>query len=124
MSDSVVDASILAAIAFEEPRADEAAALISGVTLYAPDLLPYELCNVARKKSLRDPARARVIAAALEVALPFGLTLVPIPAVGLLSLATATGLTAYDAAYLWLARRLKCELLTFDERLARAAEIG
>jgi hypothetical protein len=37
----VVDASVLAALAFGEPRADEAASLLSGADLYAPDLLPY-----------------------------------------------------------------------------------
>lgn len=34
-------------------------------------------------------------------------------------LAEERGLTAYDAAYLWLARRLRAALVTLDERLAR-----
>jgi predicted nucleic acid-binding protein len=33
-------------------------------------------------------------------------------------LAEATGLTAYDASYLWLARELKAELVTLDRKLA------
>ncbi len=37
------------------------------------------------------------------------------------SLALATGLTAYDASYLWLARLLGAELVTLDRRLAAAA---
>jgi predicted nucleic acid-binding protein len=32
-----------------------------------------------------------------------------------------TGLTAYDAAYLWLARHLDAELVTLDTELQRAA---
>jgi len=123
MPDKVVDASVLAAIVFDEPRADEASSLISGVALYAPDLLPYELCNLARNKSLREPSRARAIAEALEVALPASLTLVPVPSLELLTIAMESGLTAYDAAYLWLAGRLDCPLVTFDERLARAARV-
>jgi predicted nucleic acid-binding protein len=31
-----------------------------------------------------------------------------------------TRLTAYDAAYLWLARSLAADLVTLDEKLARA----
>lgn len=36
-------------------------------------------------------------------------------------LALATGLSAYDAAYLWLSRQLQAELVTLDQRLARIA---
>lgn len=37
------------------------------------------------------------------------------------SLALETGLTAYDASYLWLAKQLRVELVTLDKQLARAA---
>ncbi|MDP3414253.1 MAG: type II toxin-antitoxin system VapC family toxin, partial [Polaromonas sp.] len=36
-------------------------------------------------------------------------------------LAMRYGLSAYDAAYLWLAADLKCPLATFDDKLAAAA---
>ena len=39
---------------------------------------------------------------------------------GALELAAATGLTAYDASYLWLARKLGAELVTLDKQLAKA----
>jgi len=38
-----------------------------------------------------------------------------------LELAALTGLTAYDASYLWLKRQLCADLVTLDRRLARAA---
>ncbi len=38
------------------------------------------------------------------------------------SLADETGLTTYDASYLWLARRLKGELITLDGKMQRAAK--
>lgn len=39
-----------------------------------------------------------------------------------LDLAEATGLTAYDASYLWLARSLDGELVTLDRKLAGALQ--
>ena len=36
------------------------------------------------------------------------------------ALALETGLTAYDASYLWLARRLGLELVTLDKALQAA----
>jgi predicted nucleic acid-binding protein len=47
------------------------------------------------------------------------ITLVPVAAGDALTVARETRLTVYDAAYLHLARSLKCPLVTFDERLAR-----
>ena len=42
-----------------------------------------------------------------------------------IALAERTKLTLYDASYLWLARAYVAELVTLDERLARAdAELG
>jgi predicted nucleic acid-binding protein len=117
----VVDASVLAALAFGEPRADEAATLLSGADLYAPELLSYELANVALRKSQRYSAQAPQIARALETVLSLDISLVSAAANDLLALALERKLSAYDAAYLLLAQRLGCPLLTFDERLARQA---
>jgi predicted nucleic acid-binding protein len=38
-----------------------------------------------------------------------------------IALAERTKLSFYDASYLWLARALDAELVTLDEKLARAA---
>jgi len=42
--------------------------------------------------------------------------------VAVLGLASRYKLSAYDAAYLWLAAELKTPLATFDEKLATAAQ--
>jgi predicted nucleic acid-binding protein len=47
---------------------------------------------------------------------------VPIDPPEVVALAEATGLTAYDACYLWLARTLRADLITLDRRLAAAAD--
>ncbi len=44
---------------------------------------------------------------------------VPVPATDVVSLAVRTGLTAYDASYLWLAMSRDAELVTLDRQLAR-----
>ena len=44
---TVGDASVIAVIAFAEPRADEAEALLEDADLSAPTLLAYELTSVA-----------------------------------------------------------------------------
>lgn len=55
MPGEVIDASLLGAIVFGEPRAKEAIPLIRGEELYAPSLLGYELASVARKKARLYP---------------------------------------------------------------------
>ena len=50
MAEIVVDASVLAALAFREDRAAEARTLLDGAELYAPSLLAYELVSIARQK--------------------------------------------------------------------------
>jgi predicted nucleic acid-binding protein len=47
---------------------------------------------------------------------------VPAPMEAVLTLAAETGLTAYDASYLWLAMARDAELVTLDNRLARINE--
>jgi predicted nucleic acid-binding protein len=51
--------------------------------------------------------------------LDFDLEYVEVDLDGTLRLAIETGLTAYDASYLWLARYLPAELVTLDRQLIR-----
>jgi predicted nucleic acid-binding protein len=120
----VVDASALAAIVFDEPGADELAGRLEGRRLYAPPLLKYELANVAWKKARRHPAMSGRIARALRVALDreSWISWMDVDHADALLIARATGLTAYDASYLWLAGYLGAELVTLDARLAAAVE--
>ena len=46
----VVDASVVAALVFVEQRSQEAKTLVEGAQLAAPNLLKYELANIAWKK--------------------------------------------------------------------------
>ena len=117
----VADCSVLAALVFMEPQAAEAKALIAGCALHAPDLLAHEIGNVAVNK-LRRKADAEVVQDGLTAfqLLPLQLHAASLPAQ--VALAQRYGLSAYDAAYLWLAAELKLPLLTFDRRLGLAAQ--
>ena len=46
----------------------------------------------------------------------------PVAVDGVHALATQYRLTAYDAAYLWLAVQLNAPLATFDKKLGEAAQ--
>lgn len=116
----VVDCSVLAALLFAETNADEAAALLAGKLAHAPTLLPFEMTNVARSK-LRAGAQSEAVLAALQDFDDQRIELHAVPPVTLLGLATQYQLSAYDAAYLWLAGDLAAPLATFDRRLAQAA---
>lgn len=122
MPAKVVDASVLGALIFGEPRAEEALSLLEGAELYAPPLLAYELTSVARKKILRYPRLEGKIMQALEIGLSLDINWTEVDHYQALKLALETGLTTYDASYLYLARSLDIPLVTFDERLAAWAK--
>lgn len=122
---AVVDASALAAIAFNEPLAAEIARRLSNRELVAPRLLAYELTNAAVRKLAKHPQQDAMIRAGLERALAddFAIVWSDVEPGPVLDLAIETGLTAYDASYLWLARHLGAELVTLDAELRAAAGV-
>jgi predicted nucleic acid-binding protein len=116
----VVDASAVAAILFAEPEAEAIVERLTGAQLAAPSLLDYELANVCLTKIRRQPSQRAVLRAALRLAQRLKVETVAVDHAAMLDLAEATGLTAYDASYLWLARSLGGELVTLDRKLAAA----
>ena len=115
----VVDASAIGAIMFGEPEGRALAEHLEDQTLLAPTLLDYEIANLAWKKVRRRPEQLPQIALSLEATLALPITRIAVPAAAAFALAATTGLTAYDASYLWLARSRDAELVTLDGELAR-----
>lgn len=116
----VVDCSVLVAFLFQEPQRDEALRSMAGKTLHAPCLLDSEVANVAVRKvrggtsqALVEDGLARYVEQSIELHRP--------DVQSQFSLALRFGLSAYDAAYLWLAGVLQAPLVTFDAKLAKAA---
>lgn len=121
MAVKVVDASALAALLFGEPEAEAVAARLDGARLAAPLLLGFELANVCLIKARRHPEQREALTAAFRLRARLRVEEMAVDHDGALETAAATGLTAYDASYLWLARRLGAELVTLDRQLATAA---
>lgn len=116
----VVDASALAALLFGESAADFVAGQLGGARLTAPSLLGFELANVCLIKARRHPEQRDALTAAFRLRARLGVEEATVDHAGVLELGSATGLTAYDASYLWLARELDAELVTLDGQLAAA----
>jgi len=117
----VVDCSALSAVLFDEPTRDAALAQLAGRSLHAPNLLDHEIVSVALKKRQQDwPADSLALALADYCA--YDIDLHPIDLAAQYALAQRYQLSAYDAAYLWLAAELRAPLATFDRKLATAAQ--
>ena len=125
--DAVVDASVVAKWFIEErgtPKALEVQRqFVSGeLNLHAPILMPYEVLNALKYSRLFKKTELRELATALmyyrfKLEAPDKRMLV-ITA----SIASETGFTIYDAAYLALATTFEWALYTSDAELARAAK--
>lgn len=116
----VADCSVLASVLFDEPDRDTAAAALRGHELYAPDLVDHELVSVAVKKSRLG--LEEVAAQGLADLKRLQLTRCAVDVGAQRQIALQQNLTAYDAAYLWLAAELGAPLATFDATLGAAAE--
>lgn len=120
----VVDASALAALLFGEPEAEAIARRLDNARLVAPALLAFELANVCLIKARRRPEQRPALIAAFRLRGRLRVEEVTVDHDSALELAASTGLTAYDASYLWLSRQVEAELVTLDQQLAMAATAG
>ena len=118
----VVDASALVALVFREPGFETIQAKLDGATVFAPELLKFELASAAVAKARLVPGRAPQIFGALALALEGGAAPIwrDVDPTDVALIAGTTGLTAYDASYLWLAGFLEADLVTLDRALSRA----
>jgi len=126
MNRLVIDASAYAAVIFGEPEGNAIWPRLSGASLFAPTLLAFELASVAKKKIRLRPGDGARILVALATALEprWNITWRHVDPADSVLIANATGLTTYDASYLWLAGSLGAELVTLDARLAVARAAG
>lgn len=121
----VVDASIAAMWFLDEPMSAQAARFLESPTpLAAPDLIQLDVGNVLARAV---KAGALAAADARQALAGLGPPILDLhSSAGLadeaLALALRQGGSVYDAAYLALAIRLECPLVTHDAELARIAK--
>jgi predicted nucleic acid-binding protein len=121
----VIDASIVAAFAFEETDDARVLAAIEALKVteaLAPWLFFFEVRNALIVAERRGRSSAEKSAALLRDLRGLPVRIAPLPEdEALMALARVRNLTVYDAAYLELAIRQGLPLATLDRALERAA---
>lgn len=120
MSVHVVDASALGALVFGEPKAEKISEALSGAPMVAPALLWFELASICLKKIKIHPSQETLILEAFELARNLNIEIIEVDHLAVIKLAKDTGITTYDANYLWLALELQGKLITLDTKMQRA----
>ena len=89
---------------------------------YAPTLIVYELASVILKAIKNNILKVQDGVEALKAIGSLGISLIPVlweESAEILKIATASGLTTRDSAYLWLSKKLEGKLITADEELKK-----
>jgi predicted nucleic acid-binding protein len=117
----VIDASVAVKWFVAEDGAEEAAALLEGHRLAAPDLLVVECANILWKKARRSELSAELAMLAGRALERLEIELVPMRQLIARSLELALELDhpAYDCVYLALAVMHGLSFVTADEKLVR-----
>lgn len=118
----VVDASAIVALLTDAgPAGEWVTTLVSGKSLAAPELMPYEADNILRRYSTAGllDASAATLAHNDLVSLP--IDLYPYLVVSDRVWRLRHNLTVYDAAYVAIAEQLASPLVTLDARMERAS---
>jgi predicted nucleic acid-binding protein len=120
VTDKVVDASAVVALLFNELTREEVVPRLRGATLRAPGLIGFEVANACLKKIRIAPAERQPLLEAFSLLDALSISLMTVDLDSAIVLAERMNLSLYDAGYLWLAHALHAELVTLDDKLARA----
>ena len=119
----VVDASVLANFLVDDgPNGAEARSALSFAgEASVPDLIDVETAAVLRKSWIAQGITERRFVMAVDILAVLPFRRYPTSLFLRRAYELRSTITAYDAMYVALAESLDCELLTCDERLARAS---
>lgn len=117
----VLDASAVVALLIDPGESGQRVAdLVPGATLHAPDLFPYEVGNVLRRRRAAGQLSQTEASLAHAAGRRLPVTCWPYEVLADRIWSLSGPLTPYDAAYVALAERLRARLVTADRRLASA----
>jgi predicted nucleic acid-binding protein len=120
VTDKVVDASAVVALLFDEVPQENIVARLRDASLHAPTLVEFEVASACLKKMRASPGQRDALLRAFSLFNALSIALQGINFAETIALADRTKLSIYDASYLWLARAIDAELVTLDDKLARA----
>lgn len=128
MNGFVIDASAIGPLVLPDETASmrqQTLDLLSGAVLAAPQLWRFETANLLlvamRRGRLNDIERFQAIERLDQLDVTIDASSGEQAWLASFDIASADGLTIYDASYIELARRLDFGLLTYDRALAKAA---
>ena len=117
-----MDASAAAAVIFREPDAEAVGAHLFGAGgVVVPHLFPLEVANVGRTKVLMGELAWAAARRLLHTLDRWPMRIVQVTWRQAWPLAHRHGLTLYDAAYFYLVRSRRLQLLSLDQQLCRVA---
>ena len=117
----IIDASALGALVFGEPKAAKIAGMLAETPIVAPALLWFELASICLKKMKAHPQQTDQILRAFTLSRRLPIEIIGVEHSEVIALAGDTGLSTYDASYLWLEQSLGGELVTLDREMLETA---
>lgn len=113
----VADASAIGAVILGEPEGPPMVRRLA-----APELIFFELASICVKKLKLYPDFRQQILQAFAILKRLAMESVEVEYPEVVLVAERYGVSAYDASYLWLARRLEVELITLNRKLEKACQ--
>lgn len=110
-----VDASYVLGMLFP----DEKTSTLPKKRMVAPALLEYEVVNAIKMAVVRRRIDDELAGELIREYKSWKIEYKTVELNGILEVALEHKLSVYDASYLWLAKELKTELLTWDKKLAK-----
>ncbi len=117
----ISDTNIFLAVALDEPEKPRILQLTAGVTLIAPQILPYEIGNALSAMCKRHQLVREEATEVQQIVTQIPVRLVSVNIYNALELALNFGIYAYDAYFLECARSQALPLITLDQKMKRVA---
>lgn len=120
--DIVADTNVFLAVVLNEPERVRLVKITLGVSVIAPETLPYEVGNALSAMVKRHQLAVAEALNAEKAVGRIAVRLVSVDVQAALQLALDQNIYAYDAYFLLCARHLSLPLLTLDRRMAEVAD--